>query len=162
MIIDVSLLIKNETEEIISSEEVDGFAIYDDVKVLTPIKLRTSASLKHGLLKLDLDMAYNTQNICSRCLKEYMASQELKFKEEYTIEKLEELYPQAIIDSVQIAKELIILKAPVKNLCKEDCLGLCIICGIDKNEHICDCDETKSNPYFDKLKILLSKQDKEV
>jgi uncharacterized protein len=162
MIIDVSLLIKNETEEIIGTEEVDGFNIYEDVKVLTPIKLRTSAVFKHGLLKIELDIVYSTINTCSRCLKEYKTDQKLKFKEEYTIEQLGGLYPQAIVDSIQIAKELMILKAPVKNLCKEDCLGLCAVCGIDKNEHTCNCENAMSNPHFDKLKILLSKQDKEV
>jgi uncharacterized protein len=162
MIIDVSLLIKNETEEIINIEEIDGFSIYDDVKVLTPIKLHTSATFKHGLLKIDLDIDYSTINTCSRCLKEYKTNHKLKFKEEYTIEQLEEIYPQLIVDSIQIAKEFITLNALVKNLCKEDCLGLCAVCGIDKNERSCNCDKAMLNPHFDKLNILLSKQDKEV
>jgi len=162
MIIDVSLLIKNETEEIINSEEVDGFEIYDDVEVLTPIKLFLQVSFEHELLDIDLDIAYNLEVICGRCLKVFIKEQKLKFKEEYTLNQIQEAFTDKIIDSAQIAKELIILNAPIKNLCKEDCLGLCAVCGKDKNENKCDCENEKSNPYFDKLKILLCEKDKEV
>jgi hypothetical protein len=91
MIIDVSLLITNEAEEIIKSEEVDGFKIYDDVKVLTPIKLFSRASFKHGLLNIDLDIAYMLELICCRCLKVFTKEQKLKFKEEYTLQQIEQI-----------------------------------------------------------------------
>lgn len=162
MIIDVSWLIKNETEQIIKTEEVDGFKVYDDVKALTPIKLFSQASFKHGLLNIDLDIAYTLELICCRCLKVFTKEQKLKFKEEYTIGQIQQTFEDEIIDSAVIAKEMIILNAPIKNLCKEDCLGLCAVCGKDKNENKCDCDDDKSNPYFDKLKILLCEKDKEV
>ena len=141
MIIDVSWLIKNETEEIIVSEEVDGFKVYDDVKVLTPIKLFSQASFKNGLLNIDLDIAYTLELICGRCLKVFTKEKKLKFKEEYTIQQIEQTFEDKIINSAEIAKEMIILNAPIKNLCKEDCLGLCAVCGKDKNENKCDCED---------------------
>lgn len=162
MIIDVSWLIKNETEEIIEAEEVDGFKVYDDVKILTPIKLFSKASFKHGLLNIDLNIAYTLELICCRCLKIFTKEQKLKFKEEYTIQQIEQTFEDKIINSAEIAKEMIILNAPIKNLCKDDCLGLCAVCGKDKNENKCDCENEQSNPYFDKLKILLCDKDKEV
>lgn len=162
MIIDVSLLIKNETEEIIKSEEVDGFKIYDDAKVLTPIKLFSRASFKHGLLNIELDIAYKFELICCRCLKAFTKEQKSNFKEEYTLQQIKQTFEGDIIDTIEIATEMIVLNAPMKSLCKENCLGLCAVCGKDKNENKCDCEDNKSNPYFDKLKILLCENDKEV
>ena len=47
------------------------------------------------------------------------------------------------------------LNVPVKVLCKEDCLGLCPICGKDLNEGPCECEEDFSDPRWDALKNLL-------
>ncbi|MCD8187633.1 MAG: DUF177 domain-containing protein [Ruminococcus sp.] len=32
-----------------------------------------------------------------------------------------------------------LLQLPTKYLCKEDCKGLCMVCGCDLNESECDC-----------------------
>ena len=55
------------------------------------------------------------------------------------------------------------LNMPTKVLCKEDCKGLCPICGVDLNKTICDCKKEsidESNP-FSKLAGLF-KDDEEV
>ena len=50
------------------------------------------------------------------------------------------------------------LAVPFQPKCKEDCLGLCSICGADKNVKSCDCDSEKnmqSSPFsvLKKLKM---------
>jgi uncharacterized protein len=37
---------------------------------------------------------------------------------------------------------------PMQPLCKEDCKGLCPVCGIDLNENECNCDTTVYDPRF--------------
>ena len=32
----------------------------------------------------------------------------------------------------------LLLQLPTKNLCKDDCKGLCMVCGCDLNESYCD------------------------
>jgi uncharacterized protein len=39
------------------------------------------------------------------------------------------------VDLVPLLREELILVTPVAALCREDCAGLCPICGIDLNEH---------------------------
>lgn len=43
------------------------------------------------------------------------------------------------IDLLPAIREHIILAAPLQPLCKEDCLGLCQVCGTNLNEGRCGC-----------------------
>ncbi|MCD7905534.1 MAG: DUF177 domain-containing protein [Clostridiales bacterium] len=53
----------------------------------------------------------------------------------------------------------LLLNFPMKNLCREDCKGLCIKCGHNLNEGDCGCDRFIGNPEFEKLKFLLNNND---
>ena len=50
---------------------------------------------------------------------------------------------------------------PMKVVCREDCKGLCPICGKDLNTGACDCKTTQTDPRFDGLRALF-KLDEEV
>lgn len=57
--------------------------------------------------------------------------------------------------------EELVLAAPVKYLCREDCLGLCPKCGINRNRVACECgpmedEETGTRKSFVQLKDLLA------
>jgi len=66
-----------------------------------------------------------------------------------------DLLPSPEVDLEDIVKEQIYLSLPMKTLCKEDCLGLCPVCGIDLNQGKCTCHVSKGHPAFMKLKRLL-------
>lgn len=57
----------------------------------------------------------------------------------------------------QALRDEIILALPQRLLCKEDCAGLCPVCGQDLNEEECGCEkrENRSASPFDRLKELL-------
>jgi len=64
-------------------------------------------------------------------------------------------------DTIDITKDLYdyaMLSIPMKNLCKEDCKGLCPQCGADLNIAACNCkpEETGKNSPFADLKKLLN------
>ena len=44
-----------------------------------------------------------------------------------------------------IADEMV-LQWPMKILCKEDCKGICKVCGTNLNKSTCDCDQTVPDP----------------
>lgn len=50
-----------------------------------------------------------------------------------------------------VVSEHIQLQAPMKPLCKEDCLGLCPRCGADRNASPDCCDETGYDPHWSDL-----------
>ena len=43
------------------------------------------------------------------------------------------------IDLDELVREQLALTVPVRVLCREDCLGLCPECGIDRNRESCSC-----------------------
>ena len=44
------------------------------------------------------------------------------------------------IDLEPLARETVVLELPQAPLCREDCLGLCPDCGVDRNEGTCSCE----------------------
>ncbi len=50
------------------------------------------------------------------------------------------------LDLAAIIGEQILLEIPMKPVCRENCLGLCSICGADLNEGRCDCSSDSSDP----------------
>ena len=50
--------------------------------------------------------------------------------------------------------EVISLALPVVPVCREECLGLCAQCGVDRNGGACGCDEVKPKSPFDVLAAL--------
>ncbi|MBQ3561654.1 MAG: DUF177 domain-containing protein, partial [Oscillospiraceae bacterium] len=47
------------------------------------------------------------------------------------------------------------LEVPFQLLCREDCKGLCPVCGSDLNEKTCNCNQKQIDPRLEKLKMLL-------
>ena len=46
------------------------------------------------------------------------------------------------LDLAPMARELVLLELPDAPLCRDDCAGICAVCGRDRNVEPCDCDDT--------------------
>ena len=60
------------------------------------------------------------------------------------------------IDLAGPVREYVLLDLPDDPLCRDDCAGLCPVCGIDRNEATCDCDTTVRDERWavlDQLKL---------
>lgn len=67
-----------------------------------------------------------------------------------------------VVDLDESLMEAVLLEAPQKALCREDCRGLCPACGIDRNEHECECSFEELDPRWaalGKLKLEDSEED---
>ena len=106
---------------------------------------------------------------CSRCLKEIPESRELSFRTAYSLsEDLEEeqeveldlddlelsISDEDEVDLIDIVREQIILNLPAHPLCKQDCKGLCEVCGGDLNKVNCNCKQEETDPRWAALKDL--------
>lgn len=58
------------------------------------------------------------------------------------------------LDLEPLARDAILLELPVAPLCIEDCLGLCLHCGINHNEDNCDCNVGDTDPRWAALESL--------
>lgn len=66
----------------------------------------------------------------------------------------EELFDGKTIELDPILREQILLGLPVSVLCREDCRGLCAVCGQNLNEQDCGCERKIPDPRLAKLKEI--------
>ena len=45
----------------------------------------------------------------------------------------------------------VLLEVPIKNVCREDCRGLCPECGADRNKGECACEPSRGDPRWNAL-----------
>ena len=62
------------------------------------------------------------------------------------------------IDLNPLVYEEVILNVPMKPLCKDECKGICSMCGKNLNNEACNCDKSPETPLGEKLKSFLSFQ----
>ena len=59
------------------------------------------------------------------------------------------------LDLGEVVREQLILSVPMKRLCRETCQGLCLSCGMNKNNGRCDCVVDDTDSRLAPLKKLL-------
>mgnify|MGYP000010876714 FL=1 len=87
---------------------------------------------------------------CSRCLEEVSYPVSVKVMKELDFSDLDE-EDSSYIEDKELDLDILIFdevvpKLPSKVLCKEDCKGLCPVCGTNLNEKECGCDRTVADP----------------
>lgn len=98
--------------------------------------------------------------LCARCAKEL--TKDLCVDAEYGVTRSlnddSDEYveaPEGILDVGELARTLFYLELPQRVLCKDDCLGLCPVCGTDLNLSTCSCKQVKKGKGLEGLKKLL-------
>jgi uncharacterized protein len=103
---------------------------------------------------------------CGRCLTPVTHELTAEVSEEYHPGSLETntglddegyRYEGHAIDIRQALHDNLLLVTPPKVICREDCAGLCPVCGQDLNLGHCKCEDDHPSPVspFDQLKQLL-------
>ena len=96
------------------------------------------------VVHMDYSVKFTLNIVCDRCLKEMKRDYSFEFKrivvktvnsdnDEYIIAENDK------VDVDEIALSDLILSVPTKLLCRDDCAGLCPVCGCDRNESECNC-----------------------
>jgi uncharacterized protein len=60
-----------------------------------------------------------------------------------------------ILDLTEAIRQYALLAFPMKPLCRQDCAGLCPVCGVNLNKEHCDCAPEPADPRWSKLRELL-------
>jgi uncharacterized protein len=69
-------------------------------------------------------------------------------------------YRDAKIDLGEVVREQLYLALPMKPLCREDCKGLCPVCGVNRNRETCTCQQEWVDPRMAALKEWKVRKDK--
>ena len=81
---------------------------------------------------------------CDRCLDEITHTLKTEFSDLYafnnrsTTESDLLLRDDGDIDLEPLAREYLVLEIPISALCREDCKGLCPVCGENRNTTVCE------------------------
>lgn len=101
------------------------------------------ARTQNGLRSL-VDFSANQQVECGRCLEPFWLNLRTKFEEIFTfhnkpLSEDEQVIPEdGNIDFEPLIRDYLLLETPINPVCREDCRGLCVICGQNLNEKECE------------------------
>lgn len=109
----------------------------------SPVEVKGRIYNRAGVVYLEYSVDMTLLITCDRCLKELERAYHYDFdhivvpsansdNDEYIVADGES------IELNEIAVTDLLLQLPTQNLCKDDCKGLCMICGCDLNESTCD------------------------
>ncbi len=123
---------------------------FGEVKVSGILKYIGEGYLAKG------DIEVNKKFTCDRCLKETESFEKIPFEEKFTSYETDDstLFTGDEIDLGEAVRDNILANEPIQKLCKEDCKGLCLICGHDLNEGDCGCDRHIPDPRLAELSTL--------
>ena len=162
-------------------EKREGFSFRNEFSIETEeggtarCRAEVEGTVAHrgGRLLLEASVESRTELECSRCLEKFELRLDTEIdlvfhregrtevpdcveEEEFilltdTIERRYDIFP--------MVRESILLELPIKSVCRADCKGLCSGCGENLNSSRCSCSEEKTDPRWNVLRKLLSKED---
>jgi uncharacterized protein len=102
---------------------------------------------------------------CGRCLDKFVQHLSSEFTELYAFNEKSEtesglrVPKSGKIDLAPLIREYLLLDMPINPLCKTDCIGLCPVCGNNRNERLCEHRDDEIDPRLEILKTLLEDED---
>ena len=112
---------------------------------LTPVTVKGVMNYLNDVLLVGAKVNFKLQVVCDNCGESFEKDIEFdlneKFVEQYDSHDEEDyLIKQTCVEIDKPVTDNLLLNIPSKMLCKDDCKGLCAVCGKNKNFHTCNCD----------------------
>jgi uncharacterized protein len=142
-----------------------------ELKLIEPAEIRGQIRRKGSEVELRGEIKGKVAANCDRCLQPVELPINSEFKERFVPAVSWKAEPQhelqeddlnlAVFDGEAIelddlVREEIMLALPGHVLCREDCKGLCPVCGIDRNRSTCECETARIDSRWEGLKDLQS------
>ncbi len=118
-----------------------------------------------GALTLSAELSGLLSLVCDRCAQPFEREKTVEYETLLAFElangesdDIVLLDKSGELDLDGLMTEVFLLEMDTKNLCSEDCRGLCPGCGVDLNHEPCRC-KKEIDPRLAKLAQLLEKQE---
>ena len=138
-----------------------------DIREIEPtvnglVKVSGEITNHADLLMLSMSIEGERKLVCDRCAKEFSRITAVPFAA-CVVDHLDNEHEEDefivcsgdVLDIEELATSIFILGFDSKNLCSEDCKGLCYICGANLNEQACNCVDKSVDPRLEILSQLL-------
>jgi uncharacterized protein len=133
-------------------------------RLVAPAEVSGEASLKGEEVRVRGTINTDVELLCDRCAAPLRAPLEVEFDARFVpqskaagetdnVELLAEdlgvaAYEGDSVDLDELVREQILLALPSRNLCREDCKGLCQKCGANLNAGECSCAQSETDPRW--------------
>ncbi|WP_124727639.1 YceD family protein [Staphylospora marina] len=136
---------------------------------LDPVEVRACVTLPEPHL-IEAEAAQDTRAVltCSRCLQEFRVDLSGSWTEHFTDDpemagetEDGEIHPVEgeTLNLDPFVREAVLLQLPYVPVCREDCKGLCPVCGADRNRNSCECRVERIDPRLAVLQDLFKQDD---
>ncbi len=150
-----------EREDFEFSLDMSSVEIWSHKPIPSPVKIEGAVFNRSSIVTLAYKASFNISTFCDRCLSPF--DKELSFSFEYTLVKeLQDsdmegyiLVEGDFLDLGELCESDVVLNLPLKFLCRDDCKGLCSVCGKNLNQSECDCLKQEIDPRLAALKGLI-------
>ena len=151
-----------------------ALAAEEGYHVTSPVVVAASTAKDKERVRITGRARTTIELACSRCLEAHQISIDAEFDLYYLpaveapaeeeVELADEdsntaFYRDGVIDLGEMLHEQLFLALPMKPLCRDDCKGLCPVCGANRNVTTCACDVRWEDPRLAGLKALLKDND---
>jgi uncharacterized protein len=151
-----------------------ALTVEDDYRVTAPVVLDAATNKDKEKVRIAGRMRTTIELVCSRCLEPYALPVDAAFDllylpaavapDDEEVEVAEEdintaFYREGVIHLGEMIHEQLYLALPMKPLCREDCQGICPVCGANRNTTTCACAVRWEDPRLAGLKALLKDND---
>ena len=141
----------------------------EDFRVVSPVEFAAEIHKDGQKVRATGRVRATLACACSRCLEPFTIAVDAPFDALYLPTSANagagehqvgdddlgvSFYQDDTIDLGEIVREQFYLALPMKPLCREDCQGLCPMCGINRNRETCTCEPTWVDPRLEPLRRL--------
>lgn len=138
-----------------------------DERFSKPVAVEADLEKSNRQMFLQAESRTSGQFVCDRCLDQFSMDVASRHAILYIqgspspgdrigTEEVQYLPLDAnMIDLGEDVRQFLILSLPLKMLCREDCAGLCPVCGANRNKVTCSCSTDDPDPRWVDLKRFL-------
>jgi uncharacterized protein len=155
--------VRTETLDVELEPFVLGGQRYEATPATIPVELQLSQA--SGAIVFELRLDVHLSGACMRCLGFAEVERHVRAREfhDFDAPAGDELRSDYVVDDhLQVsawARDAVALELPEQILCREDCAGLCPVCGKDLNEEPHEHLERDPDPRWAALQGLLQDED---
>lgn len=160
-------------EEMLDIDPDDTASILHGTSFPSPMKAEGEITNTAGYMRLTLTMTVDYHSFCARCLEPVSGTFSLSLEKtvapkkllvDVTEDRLDDyvIINDGFIDLNEPIRDQLEIEFPYRFLCKEDCAGLCPVCGVNLNKEKCGCKLKGTDPRITgPLEQLLEKMKNE-
>lgn len=142
----------------------------EGARLLTDASVEGGATRKGQQVRLRGEIKTEVELLCDRCAAPRRAPLAVEFDTSFIPQEVEAVkaenvelqaedlilsaYEGDAVDLDELVREQILLALPSRNLCREDCKGLCQKCGANLNDKSCSCEQGEVDPRWAALADL--------